>query len=79
MIPRLFVIFIHSKASFSTFIIVLMKKTNLFHELSFFQFFRNGKGDYLIGMAFLMETTIPFISTRQILLTVSLPFTYRSD
>ena len=40
-----------------------------------FQFFRNGKGDYLIGMAFLMETTIPFISTRQILLTVSLPFT----
>ena len=40
-----------------------------------FQFFRNGKGDYLIGMAFLMETTVPFISTRQILLTVSLPFT----
>ncbi|KAF6036368.1 FAM57A [Bugula neritina] len=30
--------------------------------------FRQGKGDYLIGCAFLMEATIPFISVRNILL-----------
>ena len=44
---------------------VLWKKV-----FEFVQVLRNGKGEYLLGCAMLIEATVPFITARHILLQV---------